>query len=282
MTHAFAKDSRACAACVSWSGQRALAADNTLVEVPRYSVEGECRTAISQDYRKVRKSYHTCDAWSPLPLLRAHGGRTDRTPGPAAAMAAIMANAPAGAAVPVPPAPAPVAPAPKAVAPKAAVPVLAVEPEVPRCSAAPLDIDKVPPQARVLHTYWTRLKRQRPMPGAREVDTAQVRDCVARLALLEPIGGGADFVYRACGKALAKRLGQRPVSRLVSACHPEDAAARWLDDLRACLEEGAPRSLLVRDDPILPGQKFVELLLPLADDQGRPAFVLAYRHLPGG
>ncbi|HEY0833738.1 MAG TPA: hypothetical protein VGE72_07490, partial [Azospirillum sp.] len=87
MTHAFAKDSRACAACVSWGGERALSADNTLVEVPRYSVEGECRTAISQDYRKVRKSYHTCDSWSPLPLLRAHGGRTDRTPGPSAAMA---------------------------------------------------------------------------------------------------------------------------------------------------------------------------------------------------
>ncbi|HYH20880.1 MAG TPA: hypothetical protein VD995_19920 [Azospirillum sp.] len=279
MTHAFAKDSRACAACVSWSGQRVLAADNTLVEVPRYSVEGECRTAISQDYRKVRKSYHTCDAWSPLPLLRAHGGRTDRTPGPSAAMAAIMANAPAGAAAPVPPAP--VAPPPKPAAPKpAAAP--AAEPEVPRCTATPLDIDKVPPQARVLHTYWTRLKRQRPMPGAREIDTAQVRDCVARLALLEPVRGGADFVYRACGKALAKRLGQRPVSRLLTACHPEDAAERWLADLRACLADGGPRSVLVRDDPILPGQKFVELLLPLADEQGRPAYVLAYRHLPGG
>lgn len=93
MTHAFAKDSRACAACVSWGGDRALSDDNTLVHVDRYSAEGECRTATSQDYRKVTRSYHTCPTWAPLPMLKKHGGRPERQPvfasRPAPALAAV-------------------------------------------------------------------------------------------------------------------------------------------------------------------------------------------------
>jgi hypothetical protein len=269
--HAFAKDSRACAACVSWGGERAMAPDNTLVHVTRYSVEGDCRTAISQDYRKVTKAYHTCAAWQPLPLLRAHGGRRgERTPGPSAAMSAMIAG---GAVVPdsVVSPPPPPRPAPQP------------EPEPEGCRATPLDIDKVPAQARILYGYWHRLKLQhKALPAASDLDTAQIRECVSRLALLAPVDEGADFVYRACGRAIQRRLGMRPVTRTVSASHPAPAAERWLADLRACLAEREPRSLLVKDDPILPAARFVELLLPLADETGRPAFVLAYRHLPGG
>ena len=262
--HAFAKDSRACAACVSWGGARSMAPDNTLVHVTRYSVEGECRTAISQDYRKITKAYHTCSAWQALPLLRAHGGRPERIPATAAVAVPAMAAGVGASAV--------------LAAPRPAQP----EPEPAGCRSTPLDIDKVPPQARILYGYWHRLKQQaKALPAASALDTAQIRECVSRLALLAPAGDG-DFVYRACGRAVQRRLGLRPVTRAVSACHPAAAAERWLGDLRACLGDGEPRSLLVRDDPILPGARFVELLLPLADESGRPAFVLAYRHLPGG
>jgi len=242
------------------------------VHVARYSVEGACLTAISQDYRKVTKAYHTCSAWQTLPLLRAHGGRRgERTPGPSAAMSAMIAGGvvvPAEVVTPAPPPP----PAP------------APEPEPEGCRATPLDIEQVPPQARILYAYWLKLKTQRKaLPAAFELDTAQIRECVSRLALLAPLGDGADFVYHACGRAIQRRLGiQRPVTRTVTACHPEAAAERWLADLRGCLADGEARSLLVKDDPILPGARFVELLLPLADEDGRPAFVLAYRHFPGG
>lgn len=263
--HAFAKDSRACAACMSWGGERAMAPDNTLVHVTRYSVEGECRTAISHDYRKITKAYHTCAAWSPVPMLRAHGGRPERTPGPSAAISALIAGGacvPAAVAAPPPPKPVP-------------------EPEV--CCSTPLDIEKVPPQARVLYAYWQRLMAQRKaLPAASELDTAQVRECMSRLSLLTPVADGSDFVYRACGRAVQRRLGFRPVLKLVSACHPAPAAERWLGDLRACLQDGEPKSFLVRDDPLLPGGRYVEVLLPLADETGRPAMVLVYRHLPGG
>ncbi|MGQ9369556.1 hypothetical protein [Azospirillum sp. ST 5-10] len=264
MTHAFAKDSRACAACVSWGGQRSLAADNTLVHVARYSVEGECRTAISQDYRKITKSYHTCPAWAPLPMLKSHGGRPERVAAPAAAAAAGAAaaiGAPAAARPAAEPAP---------------------ETDVPVCSSSPLDVDMAPPQARILYTYWRRLKQQRAMPAAVDIDTAHIRECVSRLALLEPVQGGADFLYRACGRALQRRMGFRPVARALTACHAPEAADRWLADLRACLAAGEPRCQLVRNDPILPEARYVELLLPLADAQGRVALVMAYRHLPGG
>lgn len=282
MSHAFAKDSRACAACVSWGGERALSEDNTLVHVARHGVEGECRTASSQDYRRVTKGYHTCTAWAPLPMLKKHGGRIGHTaadlhlPVTAAASRPIQSAAQSAgqpASQPVPAAAA-FAAAPVAVA------VLDVPP--PPCRADPIDVEQSP-QVSVLYTHWLRLKRKRRMPLAVEIDTSQVRESVPRIALMEPTADGADFVYKSCGRALQRRLAERPTTRRVTECHPEQAAQRWLSDLRLCLESGEPRCLLVRDDPMLPGAKFVELLLPLADVEGGPATrVLAYRHVPGG
>lgn len=268
MSHAFAKDSRACAACVSWGGERAMSEDNTLVHVARHGVEGECRTASSQDYRKVTKGYHTCTAWSPLPMLKKHGGRFDRAP-------------PVGA-VPSTPASTASHPAQTAGSSTASPPVAVLEAEPPLCRADPLDVDQTP-QVRVLYTHWLRLRRKRPLPLAVEIDTAQVRESVPRICLMEPTADGTDFVYKSCGRALQRRLAMRPTTRRVSECHPEQAAQRWLADLRACLESGEPRCLMVRDDPMLPGVRFVELLLPLADEEGGKATrVLAYRHVPGG
>ncbi len=268
MTHAFAKDSRACAACVSWGGDRALSDDNTLVHVNRYSAEGECRTATSQDYRKVTRSYHTCPTWAPLPMLKKHGGRPERQP--------VFASRPAPAPRPVAEAvaAAPAAPAPAPAAPPPPVPAV--------CRSEPLDLDQIPQIASLLYVHWRRVLRGRPMPEARDIDTAQIRECVSRLCLMEPVRGGGDFLYRACGRAVQRRIGQRAVPRPVGDCHPAEAAERFTADLRACLETGEPRALLVRDDPMLPGGRFVELLLPLADEDGRPARVLAYRHVPGG
>ncbi len=282
MTHAFAKDSRACAACVSWGGDRALSDDHTLVHVDRYSAEGECRTASSQDYRKVTRSYHTCGTWAPLPMLKKHGGRPERqpvfaTPMQPAAASTAASTAAAVLAKPEPPPDVAVAPAPVPKPEPKPEPV----PEPVVCRSEPLDIDQTPQAARVLHVYWRRVKQQRALPMAREMDTAQLREWVPRLCLMEPVDGGADFLYRACGRAVQRKMGRRPVPLRVSACHPADAAERFNADLRACLESGQPRSLLVRDDPMLPGVRFVELLLPLAGEDGRPACVLAYRHLPG-
>ncbi|SMH53163.1 PAS domain-containing protein [Azospirillum agricola] len=267
MSHAFAKDSRACAACVSWGGDRALSGDNTLVLVARHGVEGECRTASSQDYRKVTKGYHTCATWAPLPMLKKHGGRIGHQPVTAAASR------------PQPPLPAatPAAPPPPAAG---AAPAEAEPP--PPCRADPLDVEQTP-QVRVLYTHWLRLKRRRAIPLAAEIDTAQVRETVPRTCLMEPTADGRDFVYKSCGRALQRRLAMRPTTLRVTECHPEQAAQRWLADLRACLDSGEPRCLMVRDDPMLPGLKFVELLLPLADvEGGRATRVLAYRHVPGG
>ena len=166
-------------------------------------------------------------------------------------------------------------------APASAVPP--PPPAPPVCRAEPLDLDKIPQIASLLYVHWRRVRRGRPMPEARDIDTAQIRECVSRLCLMEPVRGGEDFLYRACGRAVQRRMGpQRAVPRLVGDCHPAEAAERFIADLRACLEAGEPRALLVRDDPMLPGARFVELLLPLADEDGRPACVLAYRHVPGG
>ncbi|QCN95975.1 hypothetical protein D3093_12290 [Azospirillum argentinense] len=273
MTHAFAKDSRACAACVSWGGDRALSDDNTLVHVDRYSAEGECRTATSQDYRKVTRSYHTCPTWAPLPMLKKHGGRPERQP--------VFASRPTPAPAPKP-VPEAVAAAPVRAVPAAAPAVPPPPPAPPVCRSEPLDLEQIPQIASLLYVHWRRVRRGRAMPEARDIDTAQIRECVPRLCLMEPLRGGEDFLYRACGRAVQRRIGQRAVPRPVSGCHPAEAAARFNADLRACLEMGEPRGLLVRDDPMLPGARFVELLLPLSDEDGRPARVLAFRHVPGG
>lgn len=274
MSHAFAKDSRACAACVSWGGERTLSEDSTLVHVTRHGVEGECRTASSQDYRRITKGYHTCTAWAPLPMLKKHGGRVGHPHQPvfATPMAPPVPQQPASAKPSSTPASA-VPAVPETEAPASTVP----------CTADVIDIDRLPPQVRIIYTHWLRLKRKRPMPLAHEIDPSQVRETVPRLCLMEPVEGGRDFLYRACGRALQRRLAQRAVPRTVTALHPEQAAQRWLSDLRLCLESGEPRCLLVRDDPMLPGVRFVEMLLPLAEEEGGKATrVLAYRHVPGG
>lgn len=300
MTYAFAKDSRACAVCQSWAGARELSADMTLAHVPRYSAEGECRTAVSQDYGRVTKSYHTCDCWSPMPLLRAHGARHARTPGPAAAMEGLLAATPAEkrptVAVAPPPVPAP-APAPppasasKEPTPAHLSPAHAVQghavhgrsvPAPEPCASAPLELDRIPPVAGVLLSYWRRVAGDRPAPMATEINTAHLRDSLSRLCLLAPVGEGGDFVYRACGRAVRRRLDLRPAGRRLTECHDADSAARLATDLRACLDAVRPMAALVRGDPLLPGQKYVELLLPLTDAAGRPAMVLAWRNVPGG
>ncbi|WP_207457291.1 hypothetical protein [Azospirillum sp. SYSU D00513] len=295
MSHAFAKDSRACAACISWAGERALSDDHTLVHVERYSVEGECRTASSQDYRKVTKGYHTCTAWSALPMMKKHGGLPERQPPasrpePALALAgaapvvAVQApvQAPVQAMAQTVARPAPVQPAPQPVTVPVPAPAPAAAPEPVICRSDRLELDRIPPAAQILHAYWLRLRQKRgALPRAAEIDTAQLRDGLPRLALLEPVPGSFDFVYRSCGRSLQRRMGLRPAARLVSACHPADAALRLQRDLRACLAEGDAQAFLVRDDPMLPGVRFVDLLLPLADADGRPAMVLAYRHVPG-
>lgn len=265
MSHAFAKDSRACAACVSWGGEREVAADLTLVHVARYSVEGECRTASSQDYRRVTKAYHTCLTWAPLPMLKAHGARPARSPGPSAAMTGLLA-ATAGM---------------RAAEGGAAPPVEEPAADEDACRSAPLDIDKAPPQARVLYAHWRRARGERPLPAASDLDTAQMRDAVARLCLFLPDAAGG-YRYRACGRAVQRRLEVRTLARTVAECHPSAAAARLVADLDACRRTGEPLCLLVANDPILPGQRFVELLLPLAGEGGGAGSVLAYRHLPGG
>lgn len=327
MTYAFAKDSRACAVCQSWAGARELSADMTLAHVPRYSAEGECRTAVSQDYGRVTKSYHTCDCWSPMPLLRAHGARHARTPGPAAAMEGLLAATPAEkrpltapspptlAPTPVPPPiPAPVpAPALKEPAPTAAQPVAAKPalskpaqsyaapthaalghavlphavpgrpaPAPEPCASTPLELDRIPPVAGVLLSYWRRIAGDRPAPTATEINTAYLRDSLSRLCLLAPAGDGGDFVYRACGRAVRRRLDLRPAGRRLTECHDADSAARLAADLRACLAAARPMAALVRGDPLSPSHKYVELLLPLTDAAGRPAMVLAWRNVPGG
>ena len=304
MTYAFAKDSRACAVCQSWAGARELSADMTLAHVPRYSAEGECRTAVSQDYGRVTKSYHTCDCWSPMPLLRAHGARHARTPGPAAAMEGLLAATPAekrppAAAASTPPTPltplqpkepAPVAPTP---APAPPVPVHGVQsyaaalpgrpaPATEPCASAALELDRIPPVAGVLLSYWRRVAGDRRAPAATEINTAHLRDSLSKLCLLAPVGDGGDFVYRACGRAVRRRLDLRPAGRRLTECHDADSAARLAADLRACLDAVRPMAALVRGDPLLPGQKYVELLLPLTDAAGRPAMVLAWRNVPGG
>lgn len=278
----------------------------TLAHVPRYSAEGECRTAVSQDYGRVTKSYHTCDCWSPMPLLRAHGARHARTPGPAAAMEGLLAATPAEKRPSPSPAPSQApsqAPTP-AVAPKdpAPIPAQPVQPAYAQthaahqphavpgrsaptpepCASAPLELDRIPPVAGVLLSYWRRVAGDRPAPMATEINTAHLRDSLSRLCLLAPVGDGGDFVYRACGRAVRRRLDLRPAGRRLTECHDADSAARLAADLRACLNAVRPMAALVRSDPLLPGQKYVELLLPLTDAAGRPAMVLAWRNVPGG
>ena len=68
--------------------------------------------------------------------------------------------------------------------------------------------------------------------------------------LMEPVGSGEDFLYRACGRAVQRRIGQRAVPQLVSALHPDRAAERFNADLRAEHPNGDQRpmvSVLVRD-----------------------------------
>jgi len=259
MAHAFAKDSRSCAACVSWSGQRSLAADNTLVEVERYSLEAECRAAASGDYRRFTKAYHTCERWAPLPLLKAHGARPSR--------------------VVMPPSPPPAALG-EAGEVRDALPAPAAMNDGAR--SLPIEIDKAPQPAQAVYAHWHRLKQEAGFPPARVFDPSQVRAAVPRLALLISTPDGADFVYRACGKAIARCLPGRPVGKRLGDCHPPEAAALLRADASACLGRGAPICQLIRRDPIAPGVRFVELLLPLADENKRAAFVLLYRHLPGG
>lgn len=281
MTYAFAKDSRACAVCQSWAGQRELSPDMTLAYVPRYSAEGECRTAVSQDYGRVTKSYHTCECWSAMLMLRAHGARHSRTPGPSAAMEGLLAATP-GDKRAAPPPPAPPSPSVSAAPARAAAPPLAPIPPVELCDSTPLDFDKVPPTALVLLNYWRRLKGDRALPAAAEINTAALRDTLTKLSLFAPAADGQGFEYRACGRAVRRRLEIRPAGRRVEECHDPDSAARLNADLRACLADSAARAVLVRGDKLLPGQKFVELFLPLSDPRGAPAFVLAWRNVPGG
>jgi len=264
MSHAFTKDSRACAACVSWAGTRALSADNTLVEVAGYQAEGACRSPVSPDYRQVKRAGHTCPVWASMPTLKAHGAMPNNVRSVAAP--ARTPTVPGVSPVPVPP-PVVVQPA-RPVAPQTAP------------TSTPLDVDHAPLPAQALHGYWRRSRHDRRIPAARDIETPLVRDAVARLCLLRR--SGDDFIYLACGRAVAKRMTRRPIRETLAGCHAPVEAERLRAESSACLATGEPRCLMVRDDPILPGARFAELYLPLLDETDVASLVLVYRHLPGG
>lgn len=264
MSDAFTIDSRTCAACAAWTGERSLARSNTLSVVEHRQVLGECQGPRSPRFRTVTRASATCDHWEPLPLLRAHGGRPGH---------ALAASGSASSALP-------------SAAPLGVTGVARFGPSS-VASPGPTDhgyvsrlwaVEKCHPTVVELFRLWNRERGRNRLPPRESLKPWELRKYLGLAALYEVVALEPVSDYRCLhqGAELTRHLGVRAVGLRLSDLDDYAFAAPLFRDLEDCRREETADCRLVETSVYGPIRKFVRLALPFAGGDGRTALILTY------
>jgi len=247
MSEGFAKDSKACAACIAWNGERTLSHSNTLAAVLSRQTPGECRAPASPNYRKVTRAFFTCSSWAPMAMLRSHGGLPEMAP---------RAHA------------------------TAAPPPVAEPAEQTHYRSRLYPLDRSPAPVAALYEYWLRRKGERALPDRRLIRPWELKGYLGWLSLIEAAPGGRVLVWRMLGSRMASWLPLNPVGRSLHDIGNPELSRHLHQDLVSCLESGRPECLLVQTDLFASPESYFQLALPLAESEHstRATFLCLYTH----
>lgn len=132
-------------------------------------------------------------------------------------------------------------------------------------------------QTVALYRYWDACRRGRPMPGRADIDPIEMRDWLARMALIDVGADGSEFRYRLVGTALTELRGSDPTGLAVDAAWPREDAEVILAAYRQVAEHKAPvfchpaQQMHHDQDPAVG-----IMLLPLSNDGERVDVILGY------
>ncbi len=130
------------------------------------------------------------------------------------------------------------------------------------------------PLIQELHRYWTEKRGTAPLPAKRDFDPLDHPQALGTLMILERLEDG-DYLYRLHGTKAAEQFGRDLTGRrLREVAGP--VAPFFAAKYDRCLELGRPLYVVHRPAQMRTVAMLERLLMPFADDAGRPRFVVAY------
>ena len=123
---------------------------------------------------------------------------------------------------------------------------------------------------RALYDYWRARQRSGRLPARADIDPADLRRLLPRLALIDVLREGHDlaFRYRLTGTEIVNRAGRDPTGKRFEELYRGDYLQTANATYRQVVDTGRPHTS-DRVYPLVPGREYMRydrLLLPLAGD----------------
>ena len=123
---------------------------------------------------------------------------------------------------------------------------------------------------RALYDYWRARQRSGRLPARADIDPADLRHLLPRLALIDVLREGHDlaFRYRLTGTEIVNRAGRDPTGKRFEELYRGDYLETAKATYRQVVDTGRPHTS-DRVYPLVPGREYMRydrLLLPLAGD----------------
>ena len=123
---------------------------------------------------------------------------------------------------------------------------------------------------RALYDYWRARHRGGRLPARGDIDPADLRRLLPRLALIDVLREGDDlaFRYRLTGTEIVNRAGRDPTGKRFDELYRGDYLQTANTTYRQVVDTGRPHTS-DRVYPLVPGREYMSydrLLLPLAAD----------------
>jgi PAS domain S-box-containing protein len=142
-----------------------------------------------------------------------------------------------------------------------------------RWSPASDELSETP--LRTVMDYWTAIGDGR-LPHFRELDPSAMRPALGFIILLDPTEDGRDFHYRLFGSWIAQVSGFDLTGKLISSHPASDYVIEFtIASTHACVQRRSPLFTERRPARAEKTTRWPRLILPLRDDAGRIARVLA-------
>ena len=135
------------------------------------------------------------------------------------------------------------------------------------------------PAVAAIYAYWSRKRRERPMPGRADIDPAEITRHLPGIQLIDVKRDPLDFVYRLVGTREVAARGHDPTGRRVAECYFGQNADDVLANYRCVVATGS--FVYDLDNFTTPDGRFVQdesLFLPLGDATGAASQILIYTH----
>jgi hypothetical protein len=121
-----------------------------------------------------------------------------------------------------------------------------------------------------LFDYWHAKRQGDRLPARADIDPADLRHLLPRLALIDVLreGDGLAFRYRLTGTEIVNRAGRDPTGKRFDELYRGDYLQTATATYRQVVETGRPHTS-DRVYPLVPGREYMSydrLLLPLAND----------------